>query len=77
MNFHACITTIQTKYIPKTRTQQKSTSFWLNVLEIVVLREKTVNKIEQNEPEKLNKLHKTDYAAVKQNKKQTNKNGDV
>ena len=72
MNLHACMTTIQTKNIPKTRTQYKSTPFWLKVLENVVLREKTVNKIEENEPEKLNKLHKTDYAAVKQNK-QTNK----
>ena len=32
----------------------------------------TVNKIEENEPEKLNKLFKTDFAEVKEK----NKNGD-
>ena len=37
----------------------------------VVLREKTANKIEENEPAKLNKLHKTDYVKEKTNR-QTN-----
>ena len=41
----------------------KSASFWLNVLK---MRKNTVNKIEENEPEKLkNKLLITDYAKVK------------
>ena len=39
----------------------------------------TVNKIEEIEPEKLNKLLKTDYAEEKKqtNKQNKNKNGDT
>ena len=48
----------------------KSTSFWLNVWETWCKQKNIVNKIEENEPEKLNKLLETFYAEVK------NKNGD-
>ena len=49
----------------------KSTSFRLNVLKIRCKEKNTVlvNKIEENKPEKLNKLLITDYAEVK-NKEQ-------
>ena len=48
----------------------KSTSFWLNVLKMRYEEKNTVNKMEENEPEKLkNKLLITDYAKVK-NKEQ-------
>ena len=45
-------------------------SFWLNVWETWCKQKNIVNKIEENEPEKLNKLLETFYAEVK------NKNGD-
>ena len=45
----------------------KSTSFCLNVLK--KKQKNTVNKVEENEPEKLNNLLITDYAKVK-NKEQ-------
>ena len=43
----------------------KSTSFWLNVLKMRCEEKNTVNKSEENEPEKLNRLLITDYAKVK------------
>ena len=44
----------------------KSTSFWLNVLKMRCQEKNAVNRIEENEPEKLkNKLLVTDYAKVK------------
>ena len=48
----------------------KSTSFWLNVWNTWCKQKNSVNKIEENEPENLNKLLETFYAEVK------NKNGD-
>ena len=45
-------------------------SFWLNVWETWYKQKNIVNKIEENEPEKLNKLLEKFYADVK------NKNGD-
>ena len=48
----------------------KSTSFWLKVWESWCKQKNIVNKIEENEPEKLNKILETFYAGVK------NKNGD-
>ena len=41
-------------------------SFWLNVLKMRCQEKNAVNRIEENEPEKLkNKLLVTDYAKVK------------
>ena len=45
-------------------------SFWLNVWETWCKQKNIVNNIEENEPEKLNKLLEKFYADVK------NKNGD-
>lgn len=45
--------------------------FLAECMKNLVLREKTANKIEENEPAKLNKLHKTDYIEEKTNR-QTN-----
>ena len=42
----------------------KSTSFWLNVLKIRCKEKNTVNKIDENKPEELNKLLITHYAEV-------------
>ena len=58
------------KKFPKNPNTVKSTSFWLNAWETWCKPKNTVNKIEENEPEKLNKLLETFYAEVK------NKNGD-
>ena len=57
------------KKISKNPNTVKSASFWLNVWETWCKLKNTVNKIEENEPEKL-KLLETFYAEVK------NKNGD-
>ena len=46
----------------------KSTSFWLNVWNKWCKQKNIVNKIEENEPEKLNKLLETFYAEVKRTK---------
>ena len=58
------------KKFSKNPNTVKSTSFWLNVWETWCKQKNIVNKIEENEPEKLNKLLETFYAEVK------NKNGD-
>ena len=58
------------KQFSKNPNTVKSTSFWLNVWETWCKQKNIVNKIEENEPEKLNKLLETFYAEVK------NKNGD-
>ena len=58
------------KYSKNLKNAKKSTFFWLNVLKIRWWQKNTVNKIEENEPEKLKKLLITDYAKVK-NTKQT------
>ena len=58
------------KNFSKNPNTVKSTSFWLNVWETWCKQKNIVNKIEENEPEKLNKLLETFYAEVK------NKNGD-
>ena len=58
------------KKISKNPDIVKSTSFWLNAWETWCKQENIINKIEENEPEKLNKLLETFYAEVK------NKNGD-
>ena len=47
----------------------KSTSFWLNVWETWCKQKNIVNKIEENEPEKLNKLLETFNAEVKKQKR--------
>ena len=54
------------KIFQKPEHSKKYTSFWLNVLKIQSLDKNTVNKIKENEPEKLkNNLLITDYAKVK------------
>ena len=58
------------KNVSKNPNTVNSTSFWLNVWETWCKQKNIVNKIEENEPEKLNKLLETFYAEVK------NKNGD-
>ena len=58
------------KKFSKNPNTVKSTSFWLNVWETWCKQKNTVNKIKENEPEKLNKLLETFYTKVK------NKNGD-
>ena len=58
------------KNISKNQNTVKSTSFWLNGWEKWCEQKNIVNKIEENEPEKLKKLLETFYAEVK------NKNGD-
>ena len=58
------------KIFSKNPNTVKSTSFWLNVWESWCKQKDIVNKIEENEREKLNKLLETFYAEVK------NKNGD-
>ena len=50
------------KKYPTNPNTVKSTSFWLNVLKMRCEEKNNVNKIKENEPEKLNKLHITDYA---------------
>ena len=44
------------KVFSKNPNTVKSTSFWLNVWETWCKQKNIVNKIEENEPEKLNKL---------------------
>ena len=58
------------KIFSKNLNTVKSTSFLLNVWETWCKQQNIVNKIEENEPGKLNKLLETFYAEVK------NKNGD-
>ena len=58
------------KKFSKNPNNVKSTSFWLNVRETWCKQKNIVNKLEENESEKLNKLFETFYAEVK------NKNGD-
>ena len=58
------------KNFSKNQNTVKTTSFLLNVWESWCKQKNIVNKIEENEPEKLNKLLETFYAEVK------NKNGD-
>ena len=58
------------KNFSKNPNTVKSTSFLLNVWETWCKQQNIVNNIEENEPEKLNKLLETFYAEVK------NKNGD-
>ncbi|XP_068712194.1 uncharacterized protein KIAA1958-like [Montipora foliosa] len=58
------------KNFSKNPNTVKSTSFWLNVWETWCKQKNIVNKIEENEPGKLNKLLESFYAEVK------NKNGD-
>ena len=58
------------KKFSKNPNTVKSTSFLLNVWETRCKQQNIVNNIEENEPEKLNKLLETFYAEVK------NKNGD-
>ena len=53
------------KRFSKNPNTVKSTSFWLNVWETWCKQKNIVNKIEDKEPEKLNKLLKTFYAEVK------------
>ena len=57
------------KFFSKNPNTVKSTSFWLNVWETWCKQKNIVNKIEENEPEKLNKLLETFYAAVKKQKR--------
>lgn len=60
----------QLKNYSKNSNTVRSTSFWLNVWKTWCEEKNIVNKIEENEPEKLNKLLETFYAEVK------NKNGE-
>ena len=53
------------KNFSKNPNTVKSTSFWLNVWETWCKHKNIVNKIEENEPEKLNKVLETFYAEVK------------
>ena len=56
-------------FFPKTQMQYvKSTSYWLNVWVTWCKQKSIVNNIEENEPEKLNKLLETFYAEVKKKK---------
>ena len=65
-NFVSKTTIEKLKKYSKNPNTVKSTSFWLNVLKMRCSEKNTVNKIEENEPEKLeNKLLITDYAKVK------------
>ena len=45
------------KKYSKNLNSVKSTSFWLNLLKLRWLEKNTINKIDKNEPEKLNKLN--------------------
>ena len=56
------------KKYSKNPNKVKSTSFNLNVLKMWRKGKNPVNKIEDNEPEKLNLPLKTEYAEVKQEK---------
>ena len=58
------------KHFFKNPNTVKSMSFWLNVWETWCKQKNITNKIEENEPEKLNKLLETFYAEVE------NKNGE-
>ena len=53
------------KKYSKNPSKVKSTSFWLNLLKMWCSEKNTVNKIEENEPKKLNLLLKAYYAEVK------------
>ena len=65
-NFVSKTTIEKLKKYSKNPNTVKSTSFWLNVLKMSYEEKNTVNKMEENEPEKLkNKLLITDYAKVK------------
>ena len=57
------------KIFSKTSNTVKSTPFWLNVWEMWCKQKNVVNNIEENEPEKLNKLLETFYAEVKKQKR--------
>ena len=64
-NFVSKTTIEKIKKYSKNPNTVKSTSFWLNVLKMRCKEINTVNKIEENEPEKLkNKLLITDYAKL-------------
>ena len=52
----------------KTPNTVKSTSFWLNVWKTWCKEKNILNRIEENEPEKLNKLLEAFYAEVKKQK---------
>ena len=60
----------QLKNSSKNPNTVRGTSFWLNVWKTQCKEKNIVNRIEENEPEKLNKLLETFYAEVK------NQNGD-
>ena len=65
-NFVSKTTIEKLKKYSKNPNTVKSTSFWLNVLKMRCQEKNTVNKIEENEPEKLkDKLLITDYAKAK------------
>ena len=65
-NFVSKTTIEELKKYSKNPNTVKSTSSWLNVFKMRCQEKNTVNKIEENEPEKLkNKLLITDYAKVK------------
>ena len=65
-NFVSKTTIEKLKKYSKNPNTVKSTSFWLNVLKMSYEEKNTVNKMGENEPEKLkNKLLITDYAKVK------------
>ena len=65
-NFVSKTTIEELKKYSKNPNTVKSTSFWLNILKMRCQGKSTVNKIEENKPEKLkSKLLITDYAKVK------------
>ena len=57
---------VKLKIYSKNPNTVKSTSFWLNVSKMRRQEKNTVNRSEENEPEKLNKLLITDYASTNQ-----------